>query len=195
MFIKKIVFLFLLLLTFSGLRAQEFKLIVIGGFNASQINGDGLAGFNKYGLQGGLGVVRKVSNRGAWQFEVLYSEKGSRDILNDWNQVQDTLFKVNYIDIPLLYTYFIMPELRVQMGIYAATLTYASYTDTNSEIEYDRMNDFYRLDAGVTGGLEYQFYKQFSVNLRLSQSLTDANKTFESYYHLYTGLSLRYTFQ
>lgn len=187
--------LFILFTFFSSLvtYSQDFKLILTAGLNASQVNGDKLAGFDKLGFHAGAGILRNVGKRGSIQFELLYAEKGSKDISTDIDPIQDTLFRFNYIEIPLMYNYAIKPFLRVQLGPYTGVLIKASF-DNGYQI-FDRTNDLRKMDYGLTGGLDYRFYNQFSVSLRISQSMLDINKTFERYFNLVSSLGIRYTFQ
>ena len=60
--------------------AWDFRGGFTGGFSASQVRGDGIDGFNKLGLYGGLIVdVRKYTNVGL-QLGLLYHDKGSRKV-------------------------------------------------------------------------------------------------------------------
>lgn len=190
----KHLFIFAALLSCSFFcKAQSFRLIVFGGFNAAQVNGDNLSGFNKLGLYAGAGVSRMVNTKSGFQFDIAYSQKGSIDVVNSKNPIQDTLFRFNYVDIPVFYNYYFNPRLKAQLGLYTGVLTSASFDDGN--VEYDRSSEIANFDYGVTGGVEYFFYDRFSVNLRMSQSVIDINTTFSTYYNLYSSFSVRYTFQ
>jgi hypothetical protein len=189
----KRLFLFLFFVLFSvNTYSQEFKLILIGGINASQINGDDLAGFDQFGLNAGAGIMRELSPRTGLQFEMLYSQKGSKDEVDKGNLLQDSSFRVNYIDIPLLFNYRYKEVLSFQGGLSAGILLNASFDDHIDKV--DNTTDYALIDYAVTGGIEYRFYNQFSANLRLTQSLISTNKT-QEYYNLFTSLTLRYTFQ
>lgn len=78
---------------------QTFKGGVVFGANASQINGDLIAGFNKIGLHLGLKVVSDITEKIAWSTELLYSERGShtRATFSD-----PFTISINYVEIPLL---------------------------------------------------------------------------------------------
>ncbi len=78
-----------------------FKGGLLLGLNASQINGDKSAGYNKFGLQGGVQVSVETSETRYWTTGISYSERGSRVTASEspllWR------IKLPYIEIPLLY--------------------------------------------------------------------------------------------
>lgn len=190
----KLVPLLLLMLVSSMTYAQNFELILLGGMNASQVNGDKLAGFDKVSYHAGAGIRRTLTSNTSLQFEIMYSRKGSRDVVTSYDPVQDTLFRFNYIDIPVLATFRVYQQLYVQGGIYAGVLVNASYDD--GVIVSDKTNDLYRLDWGVAGGLEYRINPKWLANLRISQSVLDINKqAFTAYYNLVSSLGIRYIIQ
>jgi hypothetical protein len=96
------IILLLFLCKISHSQDRKFHLLLSVGVNASQVNGDKLAGFNKFGLNLGTGVRRNIGLKSAWQIEFLYSEKGSKDMVSPTNPLPDTLFQFNYIDIPFV---------------------------------------------------------------------------------------------
>ena len=82
----------------TDLQAQTFRAGAIFGVNASQINGDFIAGFDKIGLHMGLKVVSDISEKVSWSTELLYSERGSRA----GSRFSDPFkIAVNYVEIPL----------------------------------------------------------------------------------------------
>ena len=90
------------------------------GMNASQINGDRSAGFNKFGLQGGIQISVETSETRYWTTGISYSGRGSRATQNEAFEVWR--IKLPYIEIPLLY---------------------------NIKDWKDEEKDFYRVHAGV----------------------------------------------
>ncbi len=169
---------------------KKFNLVLVAGMNASQVNGDKLAGFDKIGLITGAGINRQVNKKLAWQFEILYAEKGSKDVASASNIQLDTLFKFNYIEIPLMVNYTIYDKLQLQGGIYTGVRVKAVYDDyVNS---FDRTNLIRSLDHGLCIGVNYSITEHWKANIRVSQSVLDINNTFESYYNLSSALSIRY---
>jgi hypothetical protein len=185
------IILLLFLCKISHSQDRKFHLLLSVGVNASQVNGDKLAGFNKFGLNLGTGVRRNIGLKSAWQIEFLYSEKGSKDMVSPTNPLPDTLFQFNYIDIPFVFTYEIYPKLRAEIGVYNSVRLKAIFSDLL--IEYDRSGSIRNTDHGVLAGLHYQMGEHFGANLRISQSVFDINSTIERYFNLSTTFSIRYT--
>ena len=94
---------------FSGfqLNAQEqrFKAGLILGFNASQLDGDRSAGYNKLGLVGGLSGVILLTEKMYFNIELLYSQRGSRSHLVPDNSIVPFKIATDFIEIPLLFNY------------------------------------------------------------------------------------------
>ena len=76
---NKIVIIFVVLFSFSGL-SQQFKPGLIAGINGSQVEGDGYAGYNKAGFVLGGMMRTRLKNFLSAQFEILYIGKGSKKI-------------------------------------------------------------------------------------------------------------------
>lgn len=79
--------------------AQRFKAGLIVGANLAQIDGDGEAGFNKLGVQGGLRVAAVFTDRIELSTEMLFSQRGSRLQILFGNTT------LNYVEVPLIFNY------------------------------------------------------------------------------------------
>lgn len=96
---KSYIFLFLFLTLASGGRTQTFEAGLILGVNASQVNGDFLAGYDKLGLHTGLKVRVSTWEHIEWSVELLLSQRGSRpDIFTE----DSRKIHLNYVEIPIL---------------------------------------------------------------------------------------------
>ena len=80
-----------------------FDAQLIAGINAAQIRGDDVAGFNKIGLTGGLGVSYDVRYNMDLGIELLYSPRGS-SLEFDVSSNRERTFKLNYLSIPIVLT-------------------------------------------------------------------------------------------
>jgi len=91
---------------FQNLFAQSFKGGAILGFNASQVSGDYLGGYNKAGVSGGFYVSKKLSEKSELEMRITYSAKGSRDVPNfEKGKYTAYYMKLNYVEVPFLYRY------------------------------------------------------------------------------------------
>lgn len=96
---------FIFLLTCNGMLAQrEFMGGVIAGGVTSQISGDGLGGWDKFGMVGGAWVEIPLSDKMGLNLAMKYINKGSRTKVDSVN-FQTFGYYLNYIDVPLLFTY------------------------------------------------------------------------------------------
>ncbi len=99
--------LFCLFFNESGLAQQQrFKAGIIAGLNASQILGDDSGGYNRLGLQGGLRAITILTPKSDLFFEILYSQRGSREKLGSplcFNGQIDIV--TEYIEVPVMFTF------------------------------------------------------------------------------------------
>lgn len=105
---NKIFFLTLLLLlttaTTQAQRRQNSQVIrayPVLGATASQIRGDELRGFRKWGFTAGVGAIVDLTSNGQWQMsmEADFSQRGAFNNTHDPYSIFN--FTMNYVDIPL----------------------------------------------------------------------------------------------
>ncbi|MEG2071332.1 MAG: hypothetical protein RR034_08175, partial [Bacteroidales bacterium] len=72
-----IIFLFLFITTFGY--SQRFVGSIILGTNITQVDGDEVAGYKKFGINGGASVMLALHKNQCWfaTLELLYTQKGS----------------------------------------------------------------------------------------------------------------------
>lgn len=95
------------LLLFLGLplTAQRFSAGIVGGFNASQIDGDMLAGFDKIGLMGGVKAVVNFESRFAMNIEFLYTQRGSKPDIFAPEYDPDISIFLHYAELPVYVSF------------------------------------------------------------------------------------------
>lgn len=91
----------LLLCSENPLHAQRFGAGLVGGINASQIDGDDLAGFDKVGLTGGIKATISFESRWQANIEFLYSERGSRPDIFNPEYDPDIEVTLRYAELPV----------------------------------------------------------------------------------------------
>ncbi|NTW32829.1 MAG: PorT family protein [Bacteroidetes bacterium] len=86
--------------------AQNIKGGVALGFNASQVDGDEVFGYHKYGLNVGPLAIIPVGKYFSFSLETLYNQKGSyqRPQRDDSLSGEYKLI-LNYVDVPVLFRY------------------------------------------------------------------------------------------
>lgn len=147
---------------------STFQSGVVLGFNASQLDGDGLAGYNKLGLVAGLSGGFYISENWNIRLEMLFSQKGSKIRDNKITQ-GDVPFRIhlNFLEVPLAVSY--------DFGSWAAEggLTYARLIGAKTEASALTKNDFKQNDFGFLLGIGYRFDESWGASARFSRSLTD----------------------
>ena len=94
----------LLSLVSGSIQAQRFSAGIVGGANASQIDGDQLAGFDKLGLTGGLKAIVNFESVFDLHIEFLYSQRGSRPDLFSPEYDPDIEVNLRYLELPVFVT-------------------------------------------------------------------------------------------
>ncbi len=164
---------------FSSLAAQEqrFNAGLVLGLNASQIDGDQLAGFDKLGLTGGVRGIARLSEKVAVNVEFLYSERGSKPDALDAIFEPDIHIDLTYAEVPFYFSFKdwkITDYYKVQIhtGISFARLINASTIDgyEDDELELDTLVDeFNSNDLSFLIGASFNFSRSIGVNLRYTR--------------------------
>ena len=74
-YLTRIVFSLSVILVAEQSQAQFFKASVIGSANFAQVDGDHIAGYNKLGLNAGIGIYHDLDETASLGFEILYAQK------------------------------------------------------------------------------------------------------------------------
>ncbi len=110
MYLKNLLILALVLLVFGadaqeeGIPSRRFGATIVAGFNASQIDGDESAGFNKVGINTGLRSDIFLTTKTELNIGVLFSQRGSRPDSKELF-LDEFIFGLNYIQVPVLFSY------------------------------------------------------------------------------------------
>ncbi len=150
--------------------AQTFRAALVAGVNASQINGDLIAGFDKLGLHGGLKVVSDISDRLEGSLELLYSERGSRA---SGKFVDPFFIRINYVEIPLIAAYkdWLRDDyyrLRFEGGLSLGRLLKGEMEDATGTVAVDAYKD---TDISWLVGVTYHSSEQLAFSARYTQSI------------------------
>ncbi len=156
--IKNLLFI-LLFFNLSFLNAQEFKGGLIGGFTASQIDGDRNGGYHKFGLTGGAFVTRTLFKPVNYKFELRFTQKGMSNTNKTYRQ------RLNYVEVPLSCEY-LYKKIGFEAGFSFAVLMNAVYIQHSFTKEYD----FAKYDFPALAGINYHFSKKLCLNFRMTYS-------------------------
>lgn len=171
----------LLLATLSGqVQAQRVMGALIGGFNATNVQGDDVFGFYKFGLNTGAAAIVPFSEHWSFSLETLYTEKGSYHkeggrgmdyrYTHDYNHYKLVL---NYLEAPLLIHYNDRKRLKAGLGVSYSRLIKVREWEDHVRIATTTLNDGpYDLDDwSAVFDLQIPVYKQLRFNARYSFSL------------------------
>lgn len=169
MTLKNIFLLICLSCSFS-IKSQNFFGSVVLGTNLSQINGDDLAGYDKYGITGGFKIDYPVKEAMDLTAELLFSQRGSRD------RKSPLRINLDYIEIPFLISYrdwYIEKEkydkVRIECGLSYGYLFNVSSNFKSIDKFLDQIKEH---DVSVIGGVGYMFTSKVGISLRYTRALS-----------------------
>jgi len=150
---------------------QQFHGGVIAGIVGSQVAGDTYSGYNKAGIFAGGYVSIDVSEKSAFQMELTYFQKGSRENPTEKNNYQSYLLRLNYIEMPILYQYK-AGKFTIEAGP-SAGFTIGYYEKVNLETISDKQyyNKPARVTLQINVGFSYYISEKIGVGLRTNNSL------------------------
>ena len=152
---------------------QRFSLGIKIGPMTSQMSGDGLGGFDKFGAAVGATVRAKINDRNAFSVGIEYNSKGSRAPIDTLNH-NTFAFRLHYIQIPVQWQLDLSDRLRLHLGPYAAYLAKQSVMTNGvsramEEASYGPAFDSW--DFGVNAGLALQYSEKISFLFEFGQSV------------------------
>jgi opacity protein-like surface antigen len=184
---KKNILAVVAVLVFGLANAQTAKFGIKGGMNISNWVGDteGMDVKSKIGFNVGGFAEIKLSDKFAIQPELLYSSQGMKldNIMTEieGNDIMvDSKFTLGYINIPVMFKYYVAEKFNLEAGPQIGFLTsakvkvivdgYGSATDNVKE-------NFESVDFGLNFGAGYDFTEHFFANARYNLGLSNIAKT------------------
>jgi len=163
--IRLIALLFILFT--SPILAQNFDAGFIGGFTASQISGDGLAGFDKGGARFGAYISYPLKKKMNFQVEMQYIQKGSKSPSGKEGFSNYTM-NLHYLELPFTLNYKLKDGIVLESGLGPGILFAYSEKDEIGELGGISPSIF-ALD--FLCGLHYQFLDNLKIGVRYGNSL------------------------
>lgn len=161
------------ILIFCGLaqtgRSQDFNGGILAGVAGTQVAGDAYYGFHKAGIFAGGFVNLQVSEHSAFQMELEYFQKGSRENPDSSNYYDQYLFRVNYIELPVFYQYIVSKRFRIEAGPSLGFLV--GYYEERNEEEIKGGNRPAKVTFQLNLGLYVNLTNHFTVNIRTNNSM------------------------
>ncbi len=175
---NKLFIFFLFALALVNVQAQEensrrFDLGYFLGPSSSQMSGDGLGGFDKFGGTAGLSLRANISDRSNLLLSMGFISKGSRAPLDTLTR-NVFAYRLNYIQIPVTWQIHWNHKIDVHLSPYAAYLVHQSvmsnkYSHTLSE--YGGQPAFNDWDFGINAGVGFVLSYNTSLVFEYGQSV------------------------
>jgi len=141
----------------------------MAGVAGTQVAGDSLYGFNKAGIFAGGFVNLQISEHSAFQMELEFFQKGSRENPDSANNYNQYLFRVNYIELPVLYQYIISKRFKVEAGPSLGFLV--GYYEEYNYYEIKGGNRPANVTFQINAGLYIYLAKNLMFNIRTNNSM------------------------
>ncbi len=156
-----------------GITAQaplRFKGSLYAGICTSQIHGDGVAGFNKWGITAGpLLEISRDNQR--WEWGLIYTQKGSRRVPNpkagDYNTWR---YRFTYLDIPIARLWDPQDWWWFGVGIQPSVLLNAEEDFFSTGYTPLTTPSLKRYDLGLMAIAGVQYTDALALEIRISQS-------------------------
>lgn len=148
-----------------------FEVGVVGGFNISQIDGDDLVGYNRFGLFVGGRVAVRFKPLWEVSLEMLYAQKGSETNTDQTILRGKYKYSLDYVEIPIMLNY------RDGGILFGAGLSYGRLVRlrevTLADIDQtETYSPFYRKnEVALVGDLGYFINKHVGFFIRWQRSL------------------------
>jgi opacity protein-like surface antigen len=154
-------------------QGSAFEQYVRVGVNGTQVSGDGLEGFNKAGLAGGFGVIRKFKNKLSYDISINYSQKGSRMPIDTINK-QKYLMRLHYVEVPIILHWELESHINLNVGFAFARLLSTLEEDAFGKLPVS--NPFEKNEFSILFGLDYYFTEKIGVSFNYLNSLRPFRK-------------------
>ena len=165
--------LFLICVATTGFGQRRFKAGVTVGLNASQINGDANAGFNKLGLMGGLKAAAILGPKSEFGLEILYSQRGSQSDLIPNSGLLVAKIRTNYIEVPVYYTFmdWEVEDLDYYRMHFNVGFSYGRLIGSSTNVDDILVNAFNENDVAFIVGFTYNINENWGAGFRYNRSI------------------------
>lgn len=188
---KKIILSAIAVMAFGSANAQDAKFGMKGALNIASLTGDVENPSLIIGFQIGAFVEVKISEKCAFQPELMYSVQGVKESGNEniegYNADIDMTSKLGYLNVPLMIKYYAAPKFSLEFGPQVGFLLSAKadvdYTvfvegmKVSGTESVDVKDQASSVDFGLNFGLGYDFTQKFSAGLRYNLGLSNVYDT------------------
>lgn len=164
----------LLLLVVRTADAQRIRGALIAGVNATQVDGDEVFGYHKFGLNVGAAAIVPITGNWSVSLENIYSEKGAhqrRRFVDSLDGSYD--LKINYLDVPVLVHYTDKDIVTFGLGASWGGLVKIWEQRNNIEMTSTTLTSgiYRRSDINLLLDVRFRLVKKLHFNVRYAYSV------------------------
>lgn len=145
------------------------------GVNASQVDGDEVYGYKKFGLNTGLSAIVPFGEHWAVSIENIYNQKGAhqKPIYSDSLDGSYDL-KLNYLEVPVLVHFNDKDIVTVGAGVSWGRLIKVSEQRNGWDMPATTLKSeiYNRNDFNVLLDVRFRVFERFRFNVRYAYSMT-----------------------
>jgi len=155
--------------------AQKVKGELIMGVNTTQIDGDEVFGFHKYGLNIGVGGILPFNKHWSISVETIFSQKGAyrkESIELDTLPTPYYNIRLNYLDVPVLIHYEDKGGFTFGAGFSWGRTVGIEEIEHGSKVETTTLAGPYkRDDVSILADIRFKIWKKLKFNFRYAYSV------------------------
>ena len=185
---KRTIILTFLLFLITAAQAQRIHAYVAAGATLSQVEGDELKGFKKWGATAGVGAMVNLTENNRWKMSVEadFAQRGFRNKTNNPYNINLTL---NYVDIPITFHFHDNKGgMTVGLGFLYGRLVRQPHGqgDTTSTFVIDNSDmEFLKNDLAALADLRFTVWRGLQINLRFQYSIIPIKKDWKFTEYVY----------
>ncbi len=175
-FIKYIVVAFFAMVLFvHEAKAQRIKGELIFGMNTTQIDGDEVFGFHKYGFNMGVGAIYPFNPHWSLSVETIFNQKGAyrkESIEIDTLPTPYYNIRLNYLDVPVMLHYEDKGGIVFGLGFSWGRTVGIEEIEHGQTVETTTLAGPYkRDDVNVLADFRFKIWKKLKFNFRYAYSV------------------------
>jgi len=157
---------------FSSSYAQRFEGGLLGGFNATQVDGDIYRGFHKPGILAGAFVQTDIAPAVFAGFEIKYSQKGSRNKIDPKKtDIEKYIMRLGYVELPIFIGFRANDRGSIIGGISTGYLVHANEWRDNDPLPKEDIHAFKNFDVQPFIGFQFDMLDNLTIDMRFAYSI------------------------
>jgi len=163
----------MIILMSGSLSAQKFKGAVMGGMNISQVDGDEVYGYHRFGGHMAAAAILPINN---WDvtLEVAFNQKGAyqKPQYSADSLTGEYDLRLNYIEIPLTFHYTDKDFISAGAGLSYGILVNAEEIEHGGlQPPYSDQVPFNSYDLNILADAQIRIWKRLKFNVRFAYSI------------------------